>query len=237
MVFGSEVMVWDTVGRRKKMDVLERKAMRIVLGLDKGGNDQLIYGEMGENRVSVEAELCAVRYGKKIEKLNDDDVRKLMWLERTESGKDRWCKYVNVVMESLEGISMWNENGLRRKIEKRVKEREEKRWREAMEMSKSSLEVYREVVKRRGEMGSWDQLKDGVRVWWRKFRGGMLNGKRRSNWWRTERCGMCQEEEGGVGHFVFRCLSAEVKGLRGEVLRAAEERVKEDERESWSRLS
>ena len=63
MLFGSEVMVWDTVNRRMKMDVLDRKAMRTILGLDLGGNDQLIYGEIDMNRVSVEAELRALKYG------------------------------------------------------------------------------------------------------------------------------------------------------------------------------
>ena len=55
------------------------------------------------NRVSVEAELWALRYGDKVRRLSDDDGRKMMLMERMESGRDRWRKYMEGVEESLEG--------------------------------------------------------------------------------------------------------------------------------------
>ena len=151
LLFGTDVMVWDRVGGNRKMDVCERKAMRMVLGLDKGGNDQLIYGEMKGNKLSVDVEASAVRYGEKVRKLGDEDVRKRMWIERFASGKDRWAKYWERSQESMEGIGMYNEAGTERSWSDRVNEREDRIWMEAMRKSKSSLEVHREVVEARCE--------------------------------------------------------------------------------------
>ena len=77
---------------------------------------------------------------------------------------------------------------------------EEQLWREGMEKSKGSLEVEREVVKRRGEMKEWKGLVEETKVWWRRFRGGMLIGKRRENKWSDERCMFCGGENGGMRH-------------------------------------
>ena len=96
--------------------------------------------------------------------------------------------------------------------------------------------MYREVVRERGEMQRWDGLKDGVRVWWRKFRGGMLMGKRRSNWWKEEKCDVCKKE-GGVGHFIFRCEDEGVGELKRAVLTAVEERLVGEEKERWKEMS
>ena len=120
------------------MDVLERRALRIILGLDKG-NDQLLYGEVDIDKVSVEAEKWAVRYGEKVEGLQEEDVRRMMLMERMGSASDRWRKYVERIEESLEGIELWDEQGLERGVGLRVSDREDNRWREAMDKSKSSL--------------------------------------------------------------------------------------------------
>ena len=53
----------------------------------------------------------------------------------------------------------------------RLEEREHHRWVGVMEKSSGSLEVYKEVVEKRGEIDRWDGIPEGVRVWWRPFRG------------------------------------------------------------------
>ena len=56
LTFGCDEMVWDRVGARNEMDVVQRTALRIVLGLDRGVRDELLYGEAGEDRLSAQAE-------------------------------------------------------------------------------------------------------------------------------------------------------------------------------------
>ena len=56
--FGCDVMVLDRVGARNKMDVVQRKALRVVLELDHGVRNEVLYGEAGEDRLSAQAEWC-----------------------------------------------------------------------------------------------------------------------------------------------------------------------------------
>ena len=68
LLHGAEVMVWDTVTYRNKMEVIQRAALRAVLGLDRGANNELLYGE-GENRVTADAEWMTLNYGYMIQGL------------------------------------------------------------------------------------------------------------------------------------------------------------------------
>ena len=123
---------------------------------------------------------------------------------RLGSRRDRWRKYIKGTMESLRSESgyQWGLGDLGARNEENkggdwktmVGRREEQLWREGMEKSQGSLEVYREVVKRRGEMKEWKGLVEETKVWWRRFRGGMLIGKRRENKWSDERCIFCGGE-------------------------------------------
>jgi hypothetical protein len=237
LISGAEVMVWDTIDRKRRMDVLERKAMRTILALDKGANDQLVYGEMAGNKVSVEAELRTIRFGEKVEKMKETDVRKMMWNIRMDSSRDRWMKYVEGVKDSLEDIDLWDKSGLRRSWVVRLKEREHRNWVNEMKKSKQSSEVYREVVSKRGEIERWDMIHQHIRVWWRRFRGGTLMGKRRQNGWRNTRCEVCGVEEGGIGHFIFRCQNDDVKELRKDVLVGIESDMNDEQKEKWKNLT
>ena len=140
--------------------------------------------------------------------------------------------------DSLKDSALWTDMGLERGWGVRMWEREDKLWRGKMDSSNSSLEVYRQVVRKRGEMDRWVCLEEGIRVWWRRFRGGMLMGKRRGNWWKEEKCDVCGREEGGVGHFIFKCIDKKVVELRTNVLsEVGKGLVVWEEYERWCELS
>ena len=102
--FGCEVMVWDRVGMRNKMDVVQRKALRVVL-VDRGARNELLYEEAGEDRLSAQAEWKAVKYGDGVAAMGEERlVRRVLDL-RLGSRRDRWRKYIKGTMESLRSES------------------------------------------------------------------------------------------------------------------------------------
>jgi hypothetical protein len=244
LMFGCEVMVWDRVGFRKRMDVVQRKALRAVLGLDVGSRNELLYGETGEDGISAEAEWMAVRYGEQVTELDDERLVKKVLGLRKRSGKDRWVKYVQETMESMgrEGGYQWglrdlgvrNEEGRKEDWKGKVIRREEEAWRRGMERTRGSMEVYKEVVRKRGEMKRWEAIDGETRAWWRRFRGGMFVGRRRENRWKDARCLFCKGENGGMRHVVLECRAQKMEVARKAVL--SEMGGKLEGSEAWESL-
>ena len=145
-------------------------------------------------------------------------------------------------MESLRSESgyQWGLGDLGARDEKNIEEdwkrkvgrREEPIWGEGMEKSKGSLGVCREVVERRGEIVVWRMVEESERVWWRRFRGGTLVGRRRENRWSDDKCVFCRCESGGMRHVVLECQEREIAEARERVL----DRIGGEVGDVWNRM-
>ena len=242
-LYGAQVIVWDTKRVRDRMDRLHREALRVILGLDKGANEGILYGETGEKKMSAVAEQRSLEYGRRIQNTEEDGMRWKIWKIRGERKGDRWGKYIRGVRRSLGWEGEGEETGSlgigkEVDIEALLGIREQRKWRERLEKSKSTMEIYRECVKEAGEM-KWTQRIEGSeewKVWWRRFRGGMELGRNRRNGWRERGCIFCGDEDGGIGHFVLRCERREVRLVGTEVLRECEQALGEQELVKWQTL-
>jgi hypothetical protein len=116
-----------------------------------------------------------------------------------------------------------------------------RRWKEGMERSEGSLEIYKRVVIAKGEMERWDMLEGEMRAWGRRFRGGLLAGKRRANWWHNNKCIFCDEEDGKIGHIILRCKEFDVKVMKEMVVwrvsKIIEESDEEEDKKKWKSIN
>jgi hypothetical protein len=71
-----------------------------VLGLDVGVNNEVLYGETGEGRMSARAEERMLKWGDRIDESEEGMIRR--GKAREASGKDKWKKYEETVKSSLE---------------------------------------------------------------------------------------------------------------------------------------
>ena len=102
-----------------------------------------------------------MKYGDEVAAMGEERLVRKVLDVRLGSRRDRWRKYIKGTMESLRSESgyQWGLGDLGARNEENkggdwktmVGRIEEQLWREGMEKSKGSLEVYREVVKRRGK--------------------------------------------------------------------------------------
>ena len=205
LVYGCEVFVWWTKKIRGDMDKVQREVWRKVLGLDRGTNNALLYGEVEEMKLSTKAELMVERYEKRVLEGSGELVKKI-WRVRNENGKDRWMRERRRTETSTGRLAD-------QALLEAVGERDEREWRAELDRSRERLVVYRKTVESRGDGERWCKMEYGLRRWWRAFRGGLLHGgKRRKYGWRQEMmCEWCGEERGGVGHWVLRCSAIEVE--------------------------
>eukprot|EP00732_Lithocolla_globosa_P001206 Lithocolla_globosa_v1_NODE_560_length_3748_cov_17.769022.p2 type:complete len:373 gc:universal NODE_560_length_3748_cov_17.769022:3442-2324(-) len=67
LLFGNEVMVWDTKKVREGMDVIQRRVWCAVFGLERGASSDLLYGEMDEMRLSSQSEVMVEKYETAVE--------------------------------------------------------------------------------------------------------------------------------------------------------------------------
>jgi len=244
MLNGVEVFGWGRAWMRKEMEMLQREAWRWALGLDKGVNSAVLQGETGEWRVAADGVYRMLRYGVKMQKCEKGTLRRLAWEVRQarelEGKSGKWAKDVK---EARRGIGLWgrtlevlkeDEEGLKRRIE----EKEVREWEEQVRRSERSLEVYKEVVRKPGEMKKTQKMAGVERwgTWWRRFRTGGIMGRCRGSAWKGEKCWACGDENGGVLHFATRCEDTEVVEMRRRVLRRVEDELVEDERDRWNRL-
>jgi hypothetical protein len=231
LLFGAEVMVWKTVEMQQMGERVQRKALRMVLGLDIGVNNEVLYGETGEGRMSARAEERMLKWGDRIEESEERMVRKQIRKAREVNGRDKWKKYEKEVKKSLEG-----EGSERKGWKKRLEEREHEEWKKRMDRSEQSLGVYRKVVTKRGEMKrvgtTWHPV---IRAWWRRLRSGMVIGKNRGNWWNGLECLFCEKEKGGIEHFALECENEDVRGMIENVLDAMTIRIRSRDVEEWER--
>jgi hypothetical protein len=86
LVFGCEVMVWDRCGVRNIMDNINKKALRGVLGLDRGSSNNLVLGEAEDILISEEVKWMTARYGCTIGKMKDDNILKKILKFRDSNG-------------------------------------------------------------------------------------------------------------------------------------------------------
>jgi hypothetical protein len=204
------------------MDVIQRSALRGALGLDRGANNALLIGEAGGGWVSEEVRWMALRYGCFIGEMKEERLVKKVMNVRVNGRGDRWVRYIREVQRELQtDIEIQKLGGIGEEYNKMWKELVEKksldRWKDKMEKSEKRLVLYRKVVKLRGEVERWMCVNGELRVWWRRFRGGMLMGKRRENGWRDEKCEYCDNGD-SVAHRVFECESSEMELMREMVI-------------------
>jgi hypothetical protein len=247
LVFGCEVMVWDRCGVRNKMDNVNKKALRGILGLDRGSSNNLVLGEAEEILISEEVKWMTARYGCAIGKMKDDNILKKVLKLRDSNSKDRWAKYMNAVIEEVDvkDVELGDLCNIGEDYNQEWKNRIERisfrKWKEGMERSEGSLEIYKRVVVAKGEMDRWDMLEGELKTWWRRFRGGLMAGKRRANRWSSNKCLFCEEGEGKIGHIILRCEKEEVKFMRevvvGSVHKILQESEKDEDKEKWEKMS
>ena len=222
LLYGVEVWVWDRGGVRARMERVEKKALRMVFALDKGVNDGVLYGEGVELKVTSEGDLRALRYGEKMGGMERGTLGRDAWEVRKGSGGDRWAGEDRRVRRKLEGLREGEERESWREL---MGKAEQEEWGGKLRSSVRSLEVYREVVKVRGEMQGWGWLEGKIRTWFRKFLGGVVVGRNRGNGWKVKECEWCGWKEGCIRHFVEECEDGRVKELRRKVVEDVEREV------------
>ena len=89
------------------------------------------------------------------------------------------------------------------------------------------------MVRSKGEIAEWNGVTEEERLFWRRFRGGTLVGRRRENKWSDARCVFCRGENGGMKHVLFECEEREIKEAREAVL----ERIGREEGDEWERMN
>jgi hypothetical protein len=222
LLFGGEVMVWDTQSTRGKFERVQKRVLRSILGFDKGVNDGVLYGEAGESKITTVNGWRAMRYGNRMMNMGEGTLRWKAWKVRSESKKDRWGCYARRLEEKIQGRRKKDKEQTWKEL---LEEKDGEEWRERMARSRKALEVYREVVERKGEMRGWKWLPGRIRIWWRLFLGGMLVGKRRETGWKRVQCRWCGEEEESMLHVLVECQGEKVRKVRGLVLEDWEREV------------
>jgi hypothetical protein len=141
LLYGCEVFVWWTKKMRGDMDRVQREVWRKVLGLERGANNALLYGEVGEKKLSTMAEELAGRYGDRMkrEEQRNGMLGKMMRI-REENRKDRWMKEKRRVEASVT-----REEG--QSLAEVLKERDVREWRAGLERSRERLVVYKRTVR------------------------------------------------------------------------------------------
>jgi hypothetical protein len=205
LLYGCEVFVWWTKKMRGDMDRVQREVWRKMLGLERGANNALLYGEVGEKKLSTMAEELAGRYGDRMkrEEQRNGMLGKMMRI-REENRKDRWMKEKRRVEASVT-----REEG--QSLAEVLKERDEREWRAGLERSRERLVVYKRTVSKMGDGERWGKMEYRLRRWWRAFRGGLLHGgnRKKYKWQGGMLCEWCGDEKGGVEHWVMRCSAIE----------------------------
>jgi hypothetical protein len=205
LLYGCEVFVWWTKKMRGDMDRVQREVWRKMLGLERGANNALLYGEVGEKKLSTMAEELAGRYGDRMkrEEQRNGMLGKMMRIKE-ENRKDRWMKEKRRVEASVT-----REEG--QSLAEVLKERDEREWRAGLERSRERLVVYKRTVSKMGDGERWGKMEYRLRRWWRAFRGGLFHGgnRKKYKWQSGMLCEWCGDEKGGVEHWVMRCSAIE----------------------------
>ena len=78
----------------RERDRVQRKVWRVILGLERGANDDLLYGEIDEMRLSTQQEMYMEKYERAgMQRSEESMVRKMLNVRRN-SGKDKWWKAI-----------------------------------------------------------------------------------------------------------------------------------------------
>ena len=207
VMYGSGLMEL-TQKQTNKLQAIENRAYRTMLGARKGTANVCIRGETGESLMKSRLMKERIMMAHSIWNGSNKVVKEVLRRRRRDRG-DRWAKALNRQLEEL-GVRFEDMVDMSpNQIKRRVKNYDSGKWYEEM-TTKTSLGIYRKFKKRVNDDRIYDNRKSSELLFRARSNTLALNVEKRFRNENTE-CELCHRGEENLQHFLLECLTLEEK--------------------------